>query len=74
MNLLKKCEGATATKAISISPHAGAGALVAEAKKRRRGNVDRFFLLLYTVAPCKNKSAVRQSEAVTAPLRYSCLE
>ena len=70
MNLLKKCEGPTATKAISISPHAGAGALVAEAKKRRRGDVERFFLLCTpnpsltndTVAPCKNKSTVRQSE------------
>ena len=51
--------------------------------KGRGGDVNRFFLLLCTpnpsltndtVAPCKNKSAVRQSEAVAAHLQVVCLD
>lgn len=48
LNLLKKCEGAYVIMTIRISPMPGLASLVAEAKKRRRGDVDRFFLLLYT--------------------------
>ena len=48
LNLLKKCEGAYIIMTIRISPMPGLASLVAEAKKRRRGDVDRFFLLLST--------------------------
>ena len=45
LNLLKKCEGAYVIMTIRMSPMPGLASLVAEAKKRRRGDVDRFFLL-----------------------------
>lgn len=47
LNLLEKCEGAYVIMTIRISPMPGLASLVAGAK-RRRGDVDRFFLLLYT--------------------------
>lgn len=37
LNLLKKCEGAYVIMTIRISPMPGLASLVAEAKKRRRG-------------------------------------
>ena len=37
LNLLKKCEGAYVIMTIRISPMPGPASLVADAKKRRRG-------------------------------------